>query len=60
MPRTWAGFFHINKRDKIYFTCTTRAPGFKAGMMTGTILGPEIYDDGSNAVVVSLQNCAAA
>ncbi|MDM0029654.1 hypothetical protein [Variovorax saccharolyticus] len=54
------GYFYLVKRDDIFFTCRSRAPGFKAGMITGTLLGTEFWDDGSKVKIVSLEKCAAA
>lgn len=54
------GYFYMVKRDDIYFTCKSRAAGFKPGMITGTLLGTQFWDDGSKVKIVTLDKCAAA
>ena len=54
------GYFTMKRSDNIFFNCTSRAPGFKPGPMTGTISTSEFFDDGSKAHSIGLSNCAPA
>lgn len=54
------GYFTMKRADNIFFNCTSRAPGFKPGPMTGTISTSEFFDDGSKAHALGLANCAPA
>ena len=54
------GYFTMKRSDKIFFTCESRAPGFKPGPMTGKIKYSEFFDDGSKAHSITLENCAPA
>lgn len=48
--------YFVNKADEIAFTCTKTAPGFKSGIVVGTVTKHEEGAEGSH--VYTIDNCA--